>query len=120
MRERLYKLLQDSPYLNVLDDEHWSLAVDHLLSKGVIVPPCKVGQTVYKVVSDKRVKHPYEYKVIGLWYSADERCNDAHLAMYIYGVFASSIIVPFDEFGKTVFLTKEEAEKALAEREGKE
>lgn len=113
MRDKLVELIESVRYWGADTSEE---IADHLLAEGVIVPPCKAGQTVYKVVSDKRVKRPYEYKVIGLWYSAAERYNDVHLAMYIDGVFASSIIVPFDEFGKTVFLTREQAEKALSER----
>lgn len=75
--------------------------------------PCAVGKTVYRVMRDKRINKPYEYKVIGFWYSADEQCNNAHLVRYVNGVFESSMSIPFSEFGQTVFLTREEAEKAL-------
>ncbi len=93
------------------------MLADHLLAEGVIVPPCKVGDTVYKVVNDKRVKKPYECKVVGFWYSADERCNNVHLVRYVNDIFDSSFSIPFADFGKTVFLTREEAEKALERRE---
>lgn len=92
--------------------------VDCLLANGVIVPPCKVGDIVHKVANDKRVKIPYECKVVGFWISEDENCNSAHLVRYVNGVFDCSFSVPFTNFGKTVFLTREEAEKALAERSG--
>jgi hypothetical protein len=82
----------------------------------LIVPPCKVGDTVYRVMRDKRIKQPYEYKVVGFWYAADEKCNDVHLVRYVNGMFDSSISIPFSEFGKITFLSREEAEKALAER----
>ena len=75
--------------------------------------PCAVGKTVYRVMRDKRINKPYEYKVIGFWYSADEQCNNAHLVRYVNGVFDSSMSIPFSEFGQTVFLTREEAKKAL-------
>lgn len=88
---------------------------DYLLANGVIVPPCKVGQTVYKVVNDKRVKKPYECEVVGFWYSEDENCNNVHLVRYVNGAFDCSFSVPFADFGKTVFLTKEEAEEKLKE-----
>lgn len=91
------------------------LKADHLLANGVVVPPCKVGQTVYRVMSDKRIKKPYQYKVIGFWYSADETCNNLHLVRYVNGVFDSSMSVPFSEFNRILFLTKEEAEQALKE-----
>jgi len=88
---------------------------DYLLANGVIVPPCKVGQTVYKVVNDKRVKKPYECKVVGIWYVEDENAIDVHLIRYVNGKFDCSFSVQFKEFGKTVFLTKEEAEAKLKE-----
>ena len=66
-----------------------------------------------RVMQDKRINKPYEYKVIGFWYSADEQCNNAHLIRYVNGVFESSMSIPFSDFGQIVFLTREEAEKAL-------
>lgn len=92
-----------------------SIIADYLIENGVILPPCKVGDTVYKVVNDKRVKRPYECKVIGFWFSEDENCNNAHLVRYVNGVFDSSFSVPFTDFGKTVFLSREEAEEKLEE-----
>ena len=92
---------------------------DYLLANGVIVPPCKGGDMVYRVMADKRIKQPYQYKVIGFWYSADETCNNLHLVRYVNGVFESSMSVPFSEFNRILFLTKEEAEQALEERTGK-
>ena len=118
MRDRLIELIRESSqYLNEQEGVIQWIA-DYLLANGVIVPPCKVGQTVYKVVNDKRVKKPYKCKVIGFWYSEDEHCNNVHLVRYINGVFDCSFSVPFTDFGKTVFLTKEEAEQALKGGEG--
>ena len=81
--------------------------------------PCEVGQTVYIVMGDKRIEQPYEYKVIAIWWSADKDCNNAHIVRYVGGMFDSSISVPLSEFGRIIFLTKEEAEKALEERNKK-
>lgn len=127
MRDRLIELLlskscwnNECPEVNCEDCDCIPVAIgdgdriaDYLLANGVIVPPCKVGQTVYKVVNDKRVKKPYKCKVIGFWYSEDEHCNNVHLVRYINGVFDCSFSVPFTDFGKSVFLTREEAEQAL-------
>lgn len=121
-RERLIELLDDAQ-CELLNEEYEhttskrlaEYVADRLLSEGVIVPPCKVGQKVYKVVADNRVKHPIECKVIGFWISEEVNFNNAHLARYVNGVFESSFAVPFTDFGRTVFLTKEEAEQALAE-----
>ena len=120
-RDRLIEIIGDLPFSAEYDGynsfewaEHFA---DHLLADGWIRPPCKVGDTVYKVVNDKRVKRPYECKVVGCWFSEDENCNNAHLVRYVNGVFDCSFSVPFTDFGKTVFLTEEEAEQALKERE---
>lgn len=85
----------------------------------IVELPCAVGDTVYRVMADKRIKQPYQYKVTGVWYSADATCNNLHLVRYVNGVFVSSISVPFSEFNRILFLTKEEAEKALERSEGK-
>lgn len=42
-RERLIELISQVQYMGGLEGK----LADHLLSNGVIVPPCKVGQTVY-------------------------------------------------------------------------
>lgn len=118
MRDRLIELIISADIsLFGTDKPYAEVYADHLLANGVIVPPCKVGDTVYKVVRGERVKKPYECKVIGLWYSEDENWSEAHLVRYVNGEFDCSFTVPLTDFGKTVFLTREEAEKALKERE---
>ena len=68
---------------------------DYLLEHGVIVLPCKVGDMVYQIDA--------------------ERVFKSKIKAFVYdtGIFT------FDEraIGKTIFLTREEAEKALKERE---
>ena len=87
---------------------------DYLLANGVIVPPCKVGDTVYKI-SRNKVK---ECKVVFMGISADEKCSHFNFVEnYADGTFYKSYSMVFDVIGKTVFLTKEEAEQALKERE---
>lgn len=87
-----------------------AIIADHLLESGVIVPPCKVGQVVYVLRSktsngknlylrDERISH---YRVFGDW---SFMCFESE-----------RLSVPEYLWGKTVFLTREEAEKALAER----
>ena len=80
--------------------------------------PCKVGDTVYRVVNDKRVKRPQEFKVTGFWCSTYKNCGEIHLAHYIDNRFIGSITVPFSEFNKMLFLTKPEAEAKLGELQG--
>ena len=76
---------------------------DHLLANGVIVPPCMVGDTVYRIYTRSWVgEDKVDYFIIterGLYY-VDDKGRETSC----------------DKFGKTVFLTKEEAEQALKER----
>lgn len=88
---------------------------DKLENGKLVELPCKVGDTVYRVMADRRIKQPYEYKVIGFWYSVNNECNYLHLGRYTDGVFVSFISVPFSEFNRMLFLTKEEAEKKVKE-----
>ena len=68
---------------------------DYLLEHGVIVLPCKVGDTVYQVDAERI----YESRVKQIIYDTDN--------------------IAFDEraIGKTVLLTREEAERKLKGRE---
>lgn len=130
MRDRLKSLIAESsdkvlsiPYIS--EDGAKALA-DHLLAEGVIVPPCKVGQTVYSMTEcscedidgvhtecefygygiddmictiPNGAKCPYQYRVIECY------------------VTEGNIFMFTREWGKTVFLTREEAERALERRE---
>ena len=88
---------------------------DHLLANGVIVPPVRVGGKVYKI-SRNKVK---ECEVVFVGISADAKCSHFNFVEnYADGTFYKSYSMVFDVIGKTVFLTKEEAEAKLKEREG--
>ena len=68
--------------------------------------PCGVGTTVYKIYADDCGGNCIEFC---------EFCTDARWKL-VETKFSVSL---FDDIGYTVFLTKEEAEKALKERGGK-
>lgn len=118
MRDRLIELLLNSDPLHERDldddlaDGEIETIADHLIANGVIVPPCKVGQTVYVIsqMRDKRILpfiNTYEVTSIEI---GKKKCVVYHkMDGYIK-------IIKQDDFGKTVFLTREEAEKALADR----
>lgn len=92
---RFERLMADIDYISFEEN-----IADHLLENGVILPPCKVGDIVYYVYMGQI--HPHKIKEIQI--------NK-------FGKFVvSSMVFQFKEFGKTVFLAKEEAEKALAEK----
>ena len=81
---------------------------DYLLANGIIVPPCKVGDTVY-VVEDWGYKKELKEKEIGVIVIKGTNDFSKELWEDVYG----GVIGTFADFGKTVFLTKEEAEQAL-------
>ncbi len=98
-RERLIELLElekaFSRYLT--DDERRGKLADYLLENGVIVLPCKVGDTVYELK----------------YYHC---CTNPELDFYDIDVKTFGLDM-LNKIGKTVFLTHEEAEQALKERE---
>lgn len=105
-RERLIELLNKAPKSLRYED-----LPDYLLENGVIVPPCKVGDTVYILAGHNG--HKYEKDICEGFYISDNgvtqvRTRNKKGNHGTYGIM-----------GETVFLTKEEAEKALKEDEGK-
>ena len=128
MRDRLIELLDIiiQPGEKTLGD-----IADHLLANGVVVLPCKVGDKLY-TISSSRIEEVTCHSInindeIDVWteFNCDYDCKgcpfsswkqDFHTGEYScdgeYGDWCFSL----DDFGKTVFLTREEAEKALAER----
>lgn len=113
MRDKLIELIRQGE-VNYFKDNRITISesiAENILANGGAVFPCSPGDTVYRIMADKRIKEPYKYKVMGIWYSAVETCSSVHLARFVGGMFESSIKVPFSEFGKTIFLTEEEAEK---------
>ena len=80
--------------------------VDQLLENGVIVPPVKVGDTVYVIPK----------------YNGNPYCGVQQDKVQMFGITSRGIHIKtrsnsnFNKMymlGRTVFLTKEEAEKAL-------
>ena len=102
-RERLIELLdianQTGSIIGTAD------TADYLLANGVIVPPCKVGDTV--------------------WFDTWEKNGSINIGIQPHRVDRIDVVLVcgakelvstkiYDwEIGKTVFLTREEAEKAL-------
>ena len=74
----------------------------------LMVLPCKVGDTVYEVTSRKTIS---EYRVKAI--RVELFCTFIEWDIVAGFVDKSIFGVPVDEIGKTVFLTREEAERAL-------
>lgn len=133
MRDRLCELLLNSDPIHERDmdddlvDGEIEAIADHLLANGVIVPPCKVGDTVYYFASecDKcEEREPYCHrdckKPTGF-----TKVNSAVIKRFVIcgnqfdgmsdeeNTSTFSHIFYFRNIGKTVFLAREEAERAL-------
>lgn len=80
---------------------------DHLLANGVIVPPCKVGDTVYRLA---RNEDGNEWTIADFWEVVKFEVYDDEL----WVIDDSDNYFTEKDIGKTVFLAREEAEKSLA------
>lgn len=75
----------------------------------VVVPPCKVGDVVYGFHGEKTI-----LPMVAKWIETN---TDGWCIAVQYAPMAPRFY-RFSDFGKTVFLTREEAKKDLAERKG--
>ena len=138
MRERLIQLL--SRYFNIGDSYTYNLTrvktafdvgtiglddfeeytegdvtslADYLLDNGVIVPPVKVGQTVWYIEGgyyNSSRKRPREKAVTEINLKRQSGKTE-------WGFIADGTRYRFKSIGKTVFLAREAAEAALKARE---
>lgn len=103
----------ETELVNKLIDAQNLLTYCIIRLKNAIVPPCKVGDTVYIVNTDgdgevfMEENKIYDVSTTSMFISVTMPISDEILCAE-----------PYEDIGKTVFLTREEAEKALAEREG--
>lgn len=107
MKERLKELLRGKSIDQEVDVEY---VADFLLSDGVIVPPCKVGQTVYCKDGAWDVVG-FDCNRANCWSVKLERWKDR------FWDFHEHKKVAFSSFGKRVFFSREEAEKAFERSE---
>ena len=105
MRERLIELLRDTfnytKGVCIDFDEAVEINADHLLANGVVVPPCKVGDNLYYI--------PFG-STITKWEIRSIEIMQDDIVFHCGRTF----FLKFD-IGKTVFLTREEAEAKLKE-----
>ena len=100
-RDRLIELIQNA--VNGCA-RHWAeIIADYLLANGVIVPACKFENTIYRVGSKGKIYGNWELMYIQVYPDEILYIDDSE------NCFAEN------EIGKTVFLTKEEAEEKLKE-----
>lgn len=116
MRDRLIELIND-----VVHHCHAGALADYLIENGVIVPPCKVGDIVWiRWGIHESTKKIYPVKVYALRYDTKKNnmrlCVEANFEITDYGGCFNHHYIgtfPWNSVGKTVFLTREEAEQAL-------
>ena len=131
--ERLTEIIEN---INIWDKIETSIIVEYLLDNNIIVPPCRVGDIIYKVRKDftlcSQGEKPNDYGCQG----CDVPCNsetiyfiDSGKIKYIQKSADDITVVADWEYcldnknyivGEEVFLTKEEAEKSLKESEKNE
>ena len=97
--ERLAELIRSAMIWGYTEP---SEIAERLIDEGVIVPPCKVGDTVYYM------------------HNGGGRVYEGVVTSFIYVSDTKSFVIHCDgchgKYGQYVFLTREEAEAALAER----
>lgn len=81
----------------------------------VVVLPCKVGDTVWIVGAVRKL---YSAKVRTFFCGHPSAVRGRDPDGHIHMIRTTECDIPMQEFGKTVFLSREEAEKALQEMEG--
>lgn len=113
MRDRLIEMIavaENDYYYNADELHEKGMAVeesseefiaDYLLANGVIVPPCKVGDDVYRIGDNGKIYVDWQVAYIQVYEDEILYIDDSN--NYFYE----------DDIGKTVFLTREEAVRAL-------
>ena len=110
--EETARIVKENHHYNSATDKTVSISemlADYLLENGVIILPCSIGDTVYyhKTLCDGK------YTVV---------IEEDTVKRFLINRIETLAIISFnhalscDDFGKTVFMTREEAEKALEER----
>lgn len=111
MRDRLIELLEEAS--QIWDESPLGsfneVCADHLLANGVIVPPVRVGQTV---LYNPFGNHLLELEIAQI---IIEPIAEIGMSFHCCG----GVVFDMRDFGKTAFLTREDAEKALRKENGK-
>ena len=108
-RERLIDLIIDAKRTDPETGSFTDYLADYLLEHGVIVPQCKVGDIVYVPYKDSQTIEEKRVRLMSI--ETDE--IETYMKFYCKRGYA---FLDTDINGE-VFLTREEAEKALNERE---
>ncbi|MEE1357643.1 MAG: hypothetical protein UHG68_08800 [Clostridia bacterium] len=113
MRDKLIELIKGGSQYICDDSALIERLADHLLTNGVVVLPVEIGKKIYDATEffeDCDCPEIYELKDDVMY--IEKVGKDRFLFTY------DGIYIHPENIGKTVFLTKEEAEAAVAERIG--
>lgn len=124
-RERLIRLMQEASQnkSDYAGNIGLGQIADYLLEHGIIVPPCKVGDTYYTIQKYCNTDPFDTEKEPVMPWDCEFYCSRADCSFKEYRIdehrfcTVSSILDAEKAIGKTKFLTREEAEQALKERE---
>ena len=103
------KQIADYMKTKLVDFDHVKIATTHTVEL-----PVKIGQKVY-TIPRSAIR---EWTVCGVWISVDEKCSYVHIYWEKNGHRMESRAVNFCDIDKCLFLTRKEAEKALAKMDG--
>lgn len=79
---------------------------DYLLANGVIIPPCKAGDRLYYIA--------YRFKDKAEKYIREETIEEIKVDKFgMYVNLPKALTVNLADLGKRIFLSREDAEKAL-------
>lgn len=112
-REKLINLFIEAKRTEPDDISFSEWLADFLLANGVIVPPCKIGDTVYAAILESHNREPHVV-------TATVKSFDIESYGLIVDTYPSEedgVPFSFGEIGKWVFFTHEEAEALLKECE---
>ena len=114
MRDRLVELLKkaddnaiEQGAIDDVETDGYNIYADYLIANGVIVPPCKVGQTVWFIRKSGLRNELIETTV--------EKIISKKGGIFIKLACNSMYETSCNSIGKTVFLTKGQAEQKLKE-----
>ena len=121
-RERLIELLRNAEVeeleaikMNPFTYSSTDFTAEYLLANGVIVPPCKPGDYIYEICERRKngewqkvvVERLVRSISVGIGGTAWAQCGTT-----------ITVFLGENSLNKTVFLTREEAERALKEAQG--
>lgn len=125
-RERLAELLNNhcavgyegNECTNRFTDDCGECLADYILADGWIRPPCKVGDTLYRII---KMSTGIDRKIINTKSGGIITPCEPTIKKFIRTVTVTknNYLDCCEKFGITVFASREEAEKALRKDEGK-